>query len=56
MEMKMSSNQMFILHAISQPIASTRFNAITEDIVHLWHCRYGYLSFKGLKTLQQKKW
>ena len=51
MEMKMSSNRMFILHAIS----STCFNAITEDIVHLWHCRYGHLSFKGLKTLQQKK-
>ncbi|RVW80052.1 Retrovirus-related Pol polyprotein from transposon TNT 1-94 [Vitis vinifera] len=54
-EMKMSSNRMFMLHAISQPIASTCFNAITEDIVHLWHCRYGHLSFKGLKTLQQKK-
>ena len=26
METKMASNQMFILHAISQPIASTCFN------------------------------
>ena len=55
MEMKMSSNRMFMLHAISQPIASTCFNAITEDIVHLWHCRYGHLSFKGLKTRQERR-
>lgn len=55
MNSKMSSNRMFILHAISQPIASTCFNTITEDMVQLWHCRYGHLSFKGLKTLQQKK-
>ena len=52
MEMKMASNRMFILHAISQPITSTCFNTITEDMVQLWHHRYGHLSFKGLKTLQ----
>ncbi|KAL6334054.1 hypothetical protein AAG906_001809 [Vitis piasezkii] len=55
METKMALNRMFILHAISQPIASACFNTITEDMVQLWHCRYGHLSFKGLKTLQQKK-
>ena len=55
MKTKMSSNRMFILHAISQPIASTCFNTITEDIEQLWHCRYGHLGFKGLKTLQRKK-
>ena len=55
METKMTSNRMFILHAISQPIASTCFNTITEDMGQLWHCRYGHLSFKGLNTLQQKK-
>ena len=55
MEMKMASNRTFILHALSQPIASTCFNTITEDMVQLWHYRYGHLSFKGLKTLQQKK-
>ena len=47
----MALNQMFILHAISQHISSTCFNIITEDIGQLWHCRYGHLSFKGLKTL-----
>ncbi|RVW19213.1 Retrovirus-related Pol polyprotein from transposon TNT 1-94 [Vitis vinifera] len=55
METKMALNRMFILLAISQPIASACFNTITEDMVQLWHCRYGHLSFKGLKTLQQKK-
>ena len=54
-ETKMSSNRMFILHAISQPISSTCFNTITKNIVQCWHYRYAHLSFKGLKTLQQKK-
>lgn len=55
MDTKMSSNQMFALHAISQPIASACFNTITEDMVQLWHCRYVHFSFIGLKTLQQKQ-
>jgi len=55
METKMTSNRMFILHAISHPITSTYFSTITKDMGQLWHCRYGHLSFKGLKTLQQKK-
>ena len=55
MDTKMSSNRMFMLHALSQPISSTCFNTVTEDILQLWHCRYGHLSFQGLKTLQQRK-
>ncbi|RVW39030.1 Retrovirus-related Pol polyprotein from transposon TNT 1-94 [Vitis vinifera] len=55
MDTKMSSNRMFMLHALSQPILSTCFNTVTEDILQLWHCRYGHLSFQGLKTLQQRK-
>ena len=54
MDTNMSSNRMFVLHAMSQHKTSTCFNTITEDIVQLWHCRYGHLSFKGLKTLQQR--
>ncbi|XP_042973054.1 uncharacterized protein LOC122304854 [Carya illinoinensis] len=54
MDTKMSSNRMFMLHALSQPISSTCFNTVTEDILQLWHCRYGHLSFQGLKTLQQR--
>jgi hypothetical protein len=26
-----------------------------DDLTYLWHCRYGQLNFKCLKTLQQKK-
>ncbi|RVW35655.1 Retrovirus-related Pol polyprotein from transposon TNT 1-94 [Vitis vinifera] len=55
MDTKMSSNWMFMLHALSQPISSTCFNTVIEDILQLWHCRYGHLSFQGLKTLQQRK-
>ena len=55
MDTKMSSNRMFMLHALSQPISSTCFNTVTEDILQLWHCRYGHLSFQGLQTLQQRK-
>lgn len=55
METTMSSNRMFILSVKPQPGVSTCFNTITEDATHLWHCRYGHLGFKGLKTLEQKK-
>lgn len=52
MDTTMSSNRMFVLHALSKPITSACYNTITEDTVQLWHCWYGHLSFKGLKTLQ----
>ena len=35
METKMSSNRMFVLHAISQLVTSTCFNTTTEDIEQL---------------------
>jgi len=55
MDTKMSANQMFVLHVVSHPLKSVCFNIITEDMVQLWHCRYGHLSFTSLKTLQHKK-
>ncbi|KAK4395705.1 hypothetical protein Sango_1724800 [Sesamum angolense] len=55
MKANMSQNRMFILHAISLPIAPTCFNTVTEDVAHLWHCRFAHLSFKSLQTLQQKQ-
>nr|KYP53714.1 Copia protein [Cajanus cajan] len=55
MKANMSANRMFIMHAISLPIASTCFKTAAEDVAHLWHCRFGHLSFKGLQTLQQKE-
>jgi hypothetical protein len=55
MDTKMSANRMFVLHAASHPLKTVCFNTITEDMVQLWHCRYGHLSFTSLKTLQQKQ-
>lgn len=55
METTMASNRMFVVNVVSRPISSACFNTITEDMVQLWYCRYGHLSFKGLKTLQQKE-
>lgn len=51
MDMAISSKRMFKLHVIPLPIASVCFNTTIEDIVQLWHCHYGHLSFKGLQTL-----
>ena len=55
METAMSSNRMFMLLTTSLSSVSSCFSTTTEDIAQLWHCRYGHLSFKGLKTLEQKK-
>ncbi|TXG51085.1 hypothetical protein EZV62_023609 [Acer yangbiense] len=51
----MSANRMFILLAASQPSKPSCFHTATQDLSHLWHCRYGHLSHKGLRTLQFKK-
>uniref|UniRef100_A0A2N9FY74 Integrase catalytic domain-containing protein n=1 Tax=Fagus sylvatica TaxID=28930 RepID=A0A2N9FY74_FAGSY len=55
MQTAMSANRMFILLARILPKAPTCFQTILEDNTHLWHCRYGHLSFKGLRTLQYKQ-
>ena len=55
MDTKMSANRMFRSHAVSYPIVSTCLSTTTEKTAQLWHCRYGHLSYKGLKTLQEKK-
>jgi transposase InsO family protein len=55
MQTTMSANRMFILLARILPKAPTCFQTIIEDNTHLWHCRYGHLSFKGLRTLQYKQ-
>ena len=46
---------MFILLAKILSKALTCFQTILEDNTHLWHCRYGHLSFKGLRTLHYKQ-
>jgi transposase InsO family protein len=55
MQTAMFANRMFILLARILPKAPTCFQTILEDNTHLWHCRYGHLSFKGLRTLQYKQ-
>ena len=45
---------MFTLVFQSLPKEQSCFNAITEDPARTWHCRYGHLSYGGLKTLQEK--
>ena len=54
MDTKMSGNRMFRLHAVSQPVMPTFLSATIEETVQLWHYRYRHLSYKGLKTLQEK--
>lgn len=53
METKMSANRMFAV--VATTISPSSFQATCEDNTHLWHCRYGHLSFKGLKLLSQKE-
>ncbi|CAL9016699.1 unnamed protein product [Prunus brigantina] len=55
MEVTMSSNRMFKLFAQTQPKEEACFHSFMEDPARLWHCRYGHLSFSGLKILQQKE-
>ena len=55
LQTKMSTNRMFVFHATPMSQVSTCFKTVSEDETHLWHCRYGHLNFKGLKTLQSKK-
>jgi hypothetical protein len=53
---EMTANRMFLLLANTQHTKEkiTCFQTTTSDIAHLWHCRYGHLSHKGLKLLQAK--
>lgn len=46
---------MFVVLASAMPQVTTCFQTVTEDNSHLWHCRFGHLSFKGLRTLIYKK-
>lgn len=46
---------MFVVLAAMMPQASTCFQAVTENESYLWHCRFGHLSFKGLRNLHYKR-
>ena len=53
-ETTMFLNRMFILLTKIQLQDQHCFLTLTQNLDYLWHCRYGHLSFGGLKTLQQK--
>ncbi|CAL9007503.1 unnamed protein product [Prunus brigantina] len=50
----MTSNRMFILKTEAHAKKQMCFKSTTEEESWLWHCRFGHLSFNGLKALQQK--
>ena len=53
-----SINRMFILlpdsQSSSQEQADQCFHTGTQNLCHLWHQRYGHLSYKGLRTLSYR--
>lgn len=55
MRSEMSANRMFVLLASVTSREPACFKTVTEDETHLWHCRFGHLSYKGLRTLHYKK-
>ncbi|CAL2255657.1 unnamed protein product [Prunus armeniaca] len=55
METEMSCNRMFTILARCSPKEQRCFSSMTTDQSQLWHCRYGHLSWNGLKVLQEKK-
>lgn len=54
----MSINRMFILLPDSQSSSQEQvdqcFLTGTQNLCHLWHRRYGHLSYKGLRTLSYR--
>ncbi|GJY65031.1 retrovirus-related pol polyprotein from transposon TNT 1-94 [Tanacetum coccineum] len=55
METDMSGNRMFSLATTTTPKTSSCFQTVSEDESHLWHCRFGHLSYKGLRILANMK-
>jgi len=46
---------MFAVLTTMMPKATACLQAVIEDESYLWHCRFGHMSFKGLRTLQSKR-
>lgn len=55
MQTQMSANRMFVVLASVISPTSVCFQTTSEDSTQLWHCRYGHLNFKGLRTLLYRK-
>lgn len=56
---KMTANKMFVLltntPCCKQTTSEKCFQADVQDLIEIWHCRYGHLSYTGLKTLKNKE-
>lgn len=55
MQSEMSANRIFVVLASIIPQTTTCFQIVTKDNLHLWHCRFRHLSFKGSRTLINKR-
>ena len=57
MQNDMSGNRMFYLLASIAPKNSMclQVEVVSEKEAHMWHCRFGHLNHKGLRTLSYKK-
>lgn len=57
MQSDMSGNRMFSVLAYVEPKSSMclKAEAVSEKESHMWHCRFGHLNHKGLRTLFYKK-
>ena len=53
-ETTMTANRMLVIMAGAVATLTSCFLTSTLDLPQLWHCRYGHLSYKGLKTLHSK--
>lgn len=54
----MTSNRMFVLLPNVQPTKETKevcLQTTTQNLAHLWHRKYGHLSYESLQTLQNKE-
>ena len=57
MKSEMSANRMFVVLASTNSRnneQSACFKAESENVMKLWHCRMGHLSYKGLRTMYYK--
>lgn len=56
MQTPMTINRMFVLLAnVVLTDFSTCLQTTSDDLAHLWHCRYGHLNYKGLRTLHYRR-
>lgn len=57
MHSKMKGNRMFYVTALaaSKESMCVQTNTSFDQETHLWHCRFGHLSYKGLNTLASKE-